>query len=79
MKRKLSALDRGEYAYVSQVDGEDSMARRMADLGLVPGTRVECELVSPSGDPVAYRIRGALIALRRQDARRVSIAEEASS
>jgi DtxR family Mn-dependent transcriptional regulator len=42
--------------------------RRLLDLGLVPGTRVTAELTSASGDPVAYDIRGALIALRREQA-----------
>jgi Fe2+ transport system protein FeoA len=38
------------------------------DLGLIPGTVVTAEMVSPMGDPTAYRIRGALIALRRDQA-----------
>ena len=55
------------------------MARRITELGLLPGTRISCELVSPAGDPAAYRVRGALIALRAQDARSISVtpAEEA--
>jgi DtxR family Mn-dependent transcriptional regulator len=47
--------------------------RRLLDLGLVPGTLVEPELRSASGDPVAYRIRGALIALRADQARWIQI------
>ncbi len=42
--------------------------RRLLDLGVVPGTEIVPELVSSGGDPVAYRIRGALIALRRNQA-----------
>src|SRR3989304_3362491 len=42
--------------------------RRLQDLGLLPGTRVRAEFASPAGDPVAYRIRGALIALRHEQA-----------
>ena len=42
--------------------------RRLLDLGVVPGTLVTSELRGPSGDPTAYRIRGALIALRREQA-----------
>ena len=65
---KLSSLQAGEWGYVTGVTAGPDMARRLADLGVVPGTRVTCELESPSGDPKAYRIRGALIALRRRDA-----------
>jgi DtxR family Mn-dependent transcriptional regulator len=42
--------------------------RRLLDLGLVPGTLVEAELRSAGGDPVAFRVRGALIALRKEQA-----------
>jgi DtxR family Mn-dependent transcriptional regulator len=47
--------------------------RRLLDLGLVPGTLVESELRSAGGDPVAYRIRGALIALRADQARWIQV------
>jgi ferrous iron transport protein A len=40
----------------------------MLDLGLVAGTAVETVLRSPAGDPIAYQIRGAVIALRREEA-----------
>jgi DtxR family Mn-dependent transcriptional regulator len=42
--------------------------RRMLDLGILPGTLIEAEMVSPSGDPTAYNIRDALIALRKEQA-----------
>ena len=48
--------------------------RRLLDLGFVPGTEVEVEMVSPGGDPTAYRVRGSLIALRREQAMLVRIA-----
>jgi DtxR family Mn-dependent transcriptional regulator len=47
--------------------------RRMLDLGIVPGTVVRAEMISPSGDPMAYRVRGALIALRREQAELVRV------
>jgi len=42
--------------------------RRLLDLGFVPGTLVEVDMVSPAGDPTAYRVRGAVVALRRDQA-----------
>jgi len=53
--------------------------RRLLDLGLVPGTLVEAELESAGGDPVAYRVRGALIALRRDQARWIQVDRETGS
>lgn len=73
MELPLSALALGEHAYISRVGGKNNMALRLAELGLMPGTRIECELVSPAGNPAAYRVRGALIALRRGDAQMVMV------
>ena len=42
--------------------------RRLLDLGFVPHTTIRAELESTARDPVAYRIRGAVIALRRAQA-----------
>ena len=53
-----------------------SMRRRLLDIGLVEGTRVECVGVSPLGDPSAYLIRGAVIAIRAADCRDVLIGED---
>ena len=63
----LADVDRGEKARVLGIHSglQGPQRRRLLDLGLVPGTVVEVELASPGEDPVAYRIRGALIALRK--------------
>jgi DtxR family Mn-dependent transcriptional regulator len=53
--------------------------RRLLDLGVVPGTTVHAEFRSATGDPVAYRIRGALIALRRQQAQWILVEPAAST
>jgi DtxR family Mn-dependent transcriptional regulator len=47
--------------------------RRMMDLGILPGTEIRAEIASPSGDPTAYRIREALIALRTEQANKINI------
>jgi DtxR family Mn-dependent transcriptional regulator len=52
---------------------QGSQRRRLLDLGVVKGTEIAPELVSAAGDPVAYRIRGALIALRREQAEWIRI------
>jgi Fe2+ transport system protein FeoA len=45
----------------------------MMDLGILPGTVIKAEMDSPSGDPTAYRIREALIALREEQANMINI------
>jgi DtxR family Mn-dependent transcriptional regulator len=52
---------------------QGSQRRRLLDLGVVRGTVIEAALASATGDPVAYLIRGALIALRREQAEWVRI------
>jgi DtxR family Mn-dependent transcriptional regulator len=53
--------------------------RRLLDLGFVPGTEVLAEMSSPGGDPIAYRVRGTLIALRREQAGLIRVSHLAPS
>jgi DtxR family Mn-dependent transcriptional regulator len=66
----LSQLNPGQQGRVIGISQacRGAERRRLMDLGIVPGTFVEAELRSPGGDPTAYRIRGALIALRQEQA-----------
>lgn len=50
--------------------------RRLLDLGILAGTTVSAEMVSPSGDPTAYRVRGAVIGLRREQAALIHISRD---
>lgn len=47
--------------------------RRLMDLGIIPGTKISAELKTASGNPTAYNIRGAMIALRNDQAKLVKI------
>lgn len=71
----LSSLDLGERARVVGISAacRGPQRRRLLDLGVVPGTVIASELRSSGGDPTAYRIRGALIALRKDQADLVQI------
>lgn len=75
MERCLNEIKPGEAAVVQSLRAHGSMRRRLLDIGLVEGTRVECVGVSPMGDPAAYLIRGAVIAIRAVDSRSVLIKE----
>lgn len=69
----LDRLPEGQSAYVTEIHNEPSMHRRLSDLGLIPGTQITCLYRSPSGDPTAYLIRGAVIALRNCDAAQIRL------
>ena len=70
----LANLQVGERARVASLLSRGSMRRRLQDIGLIEGTEVECVQKCPAGDPVAYRIRGALIALRSEDSSNILVA-----
>lgn len=64
---RLSDLKPGQSARVVSLNSRGGIRRRLLDVGLIEGTLVDCVGKSPSGDPSAYRIRGAVIAIRSQD------------
>lgn len=70
----LDILKSGQTAVIVNLNSVGSMRRRLLDIGLVEGTRVECVGKSPSGDPSAFLIRGAVIAIRSEDCRDIEIA-----
>ena len=72
-KETLDKLDINERARVRGVELCSPMYRRLLDLGFVRGSLVECVGKSPSGDPSAYLVRGAVIALRSEDARGIGV------
>jgi len=63
----------GSFAIVKELLSDGSSRRRMLDLGLIQNTEVESLRRSPSGDPIAYQIRGAVIALRSEEASKVLV------
>lgn len=71
--RTLSDLKAGEKSVVEKIVINGDMKRRFLDLGLISGTEVECVGVSPAGDPKAYCIRGAVIAIRNKDGNSVLV------
>lgn len=73
MLPSLYDLPVGRTATVNSIQAEGITRRRMMDLGLLPGTRVEALRAGPAGDPKAYRIRGAVIAFRKEEAHQVLI------
>jgi len=71
----LDQLDIGQTATVTRLTCLGAERRRLMDLGILPGVRLEAAFKSPLGDPVAYRVRESLIALRRQQAQQIEIEE----
>ncbi len=76
MKEKiipLNYLPIGKKAIVKELVSDGIIRRRMLDLGLITDTVIEALQRSPSGDPIAYHIRGAVIALRSEEASKIMV------
>ena len=73
MKKDLTSVKEGISAEVKHLISDGLSNRRLLDLGFVPGTRITCLYAAPSGTPRAYLVRGAVVALRQNDAKKVLI------
>ena len=74
--KSLSELTVGKTGRIKCVSASTNMRRRFLDIGLVENTLVCCVGKSPSGDPKAYLIRGAVIAIRSEDCKDILIEEQ---
>lgn len=69
----LNELEIGFIGSVQQIALHGVIRKRLLDLGLTIGAKVQAIQKSPSGDLTAYMIRGALIAIRNEDARNIFV------
>ena len=69
----LDKLEINKTGYIQNVYCNESVKRRLLDLGLIKGTSITPLFISPSGDPTAFEIRGSVIAIRFEDTRLIDI------
>ena len=69
----LVDLRRGDAAILDRIDMPGEDARRLMELGFLPGTRVTAGRSAPGGDPRVFQVDGSEIALRRDTARRLKV------
>ncbi|MEA4815613.1 MAG: FeoA family protein [Lachnospiraceae bacterium] len=69
----LKDVSDGATVKIKELLTKGSMRRRFMDIGIIEGTDVKCLNRSPMGDPVAYLIRGAVIAIRSEDSETIII------
>ncbi|MDL2254070.1 ferrous iron transport protein A [Ruminococcaceae bacterium OttesenSCG-928-I18] len=73
----LDTLSKGKSARIQSVGGEGALRRRLLDMGLTPGTKVTLHKVAPMGDPLELELRGYSLTLRKEDAAKIALSEEA--
>lgn len=69
----LAELREGEEACLDRIDLPEPEARRLMELGFLPGTRIAAARSSPFGDPRVFRVDGSEVALRRETAARLMV------
>jgi ferrous iron transport protein A len=72
-KASLVDLRKGDAAILEQIDLPTEDARRLMELGFVPGTRITAGFSAPGGDPRVFQVDGSEIALRSDTARRLKV------
>lgn len=72
--RPLDRLHPGERGIITRLEGDPVIARRLMELGLVPGTPVEMVRRAPLGDPIELSVRGVHLSLRRSEASHIHVA-----
>ena len=71
---RLGEMSKGQSGYICRVEGPESTVRRLLEMGMIEEAYVEIVHEAPfGGDPVAVRVRGGLLALRRQEAACVTV------
>ncbi len=69
----LANLPIGTQARVIAVNGTGAIARRLMEMGVVPGAQVRVIKTAPLGDPIEVRVRGYHLALRRNEAQTITV------
>ncbi len=73
VKLTVAELKVGQQASVTSVEGADSIAARLMEMGIIPGTEIKLIGVAPLGDPLEIEVRGYRLSLRKSEASRVQI------
>ena len=69
----LVDLRKGDAGILDKIDLPGDDARRLMELGFLPGARVIAGFSAPGGDPRVFQVDGSEIALRRETARRMKV------
>lgn len=72
-KNRLNDVAVGKTANILRLESPSDIRRRLLDIGCTEGTPVTCLFTGPSGEPRAYCIRGAIMALRKEDAKTIIV------
>lgn len=73
----LDQLRPGQRGRITSLAGDDALAQRLMEMGLLEGEEVEVIRFAPLGDPIEIRVNGYMLSLRRSEASRLQIEDVA--
>ena len=73
----IDDLKIGQSGVIGRVGGEGPLRLRFLDMGLIPGTKVTLRKIAPMGAPIQIALRGYELTIRREDAAKIDLQEEA--
>ena len=75
---KLSELKKGLPASILRIEGNPELIQRLLEMGFLEGSAIQILHTGPfGGDPIAVRVRGTLVALRRSEAAAIEVLSHA--
>ncbi len=69
----LRDLKPGQSGVVASIKGVGNIRRRVLEMGVTPGTKVDVIKVAPLGDPVEVVLRGYNLSLRKEEAESIEL------
>ena len=75
--KTLNNLKPGQSGVVESITAEGALKRHFLDMGITKGVVITMERIAPFGDPVAVRLRGYSLSLRRAEAKKIVLEEGA--
>ncbi len=73
MNKSLAELGPGQSGIVDSLSAEGAVKRHFLDMGITKGVHITVERVAPFGDPIAVRLRGYSLSLRREEAAKICL------
>lgn len=70
----LAEIPAGQSATIIAIEGDDEIALRLMEMGVIDGESVQVVGCAPMGDPIEIAVRGYRLSLRRTEAQRIEVA-----
>ena len=71
----LDLMKIGDKKKIVNIDNDLSIKKRLLEIGISNGEKIECILRNPFKNMCAYRVKDTLVAIRKDDAKRINVCD----